>query len=66
MAEEKKKKGSANWIYGIIAVVMVGELVYGGVLLYGKYGPKFQDATVEIGTREEISAKDFLKNEKYL
>jgi len=65
MAEEKKKKGSANWIYGIIAVFMVGELAYGGVLLYGKYGSKFQDATVEIGTREEISAKDFLKNEKY-
>ncbi len=26
MAEDKKKKSSENWIYGIIAVFMVGEL----------------------------------------
>lgn len=62
----EKKKGSSKWIYGIIGLFVVGELAYGGVLLYGKFGPKFQDTTIEIGTRKEISAKDFLKNEKYI
>lgn len=62
----EKKKGSSKWIYGIIGLFVVGELAYGGVLLYGKFGPKFQDTTIEIGSRKEISAKDFLKNEKYI
>lgn len=64
--EKTKKKGGSKWIYGIIGVFVVGELAYGGVLAYDRFGPKFQDATMEIGTREEISAKDFLKNEKYM
>jgi len=61
-----KKKKSSKWIYGIIGILAVAELVYGSFLLYDRFGPKFQDATIEIGTREEITVKDFLKNEKYI
>ena len=59
MAEEKKKKGSANWIYGIIAVVMVGELVYGGVLLYGNMVQNFKMQRLRLEQEKKYLPKIF-------
>ena len=55
-----KKKSKKGVIIGIIIVLLVIALGVGGYFAYLKFGPKFQDVSLELGTNE-VTLEQFLR-----
>ena len=60
-----KKKSKKGVIIGIIIVLLVIALGVGGYFAYLKFGPKFQDVSLELGTNE-VTLEQFLRPNYFL
>ncbi len=62
--ETNKKRNRKILVYFFIVVLLI-ELIYGGYILLERYGKKFKNVEIEIGTSQKVAIQDFLKHEKY-
>ena len=62
---KNNKSTISRLIIYIVIIVALVEVIYGVYMLYEKYKRKFKNLEIEIGSVEEVTMQDFLKNEKY-
>ena len=64
-SKENNKSTISRLIIYIVIIVALIEVIYGVYMLYEKHRRKFKNLEIEIGSVEEVTMQDFLKNKKY-